>query len=74
MLGALALLAGLLVIARRRRHAAMFTKSHITDDIVRQIEQSGYVEVDDEPLDIEQIQEEETRFWNEASWEETDEF
>ena len=45
----------------------------MTDDMVRQIEDAGYIDVD-EPLDLEEIQEEEERFWEEAPWEEPEEF
>ena len=41
----------------------------ISDDMVRQIEEAGWIDID-EPLDIEQIQDEEARFWEEAPWEE----
>lgn len=49
------------------------TSRTLTDEMVRQIEESGYVDVD-EPLDLEEIQEEEARFWEEQPWEETDEY
>jgi len=45
----------------------------LTDDMVRQIEERGHIDVD-EPLDLEEIQDEEARFWEEQPWEETDEY
>jgi hypothetical protein len=69
--GLLVLIAGLAWQARRQRVGELFAQS-LTDDMVRQIEDAGYIEVD-EPLDLEEIQEEEERFWEEAPWEEPDE-
>ncbi|HEX6135246.1 MAG TPA: hypothetical protein VFZ24_14855 [Longimicrobiales bacterium] len=71
-LGMLVLIAGVLYRARWLRRMPDPAAPALTDDMVRQIEESGYIEVD-EPLDLEQIQDEETRFWNEASWEEPEE-
>lgn len=69
--GMLALI-GVLYGARWLRRVPDLSAPALTDDMVRQIEESGFVELD-EPLDLEQIQDEETRFWNEASWEEPEE-
>jgi hypothetical protein len=44
----------------------------LTDDMIRQIEERGRVELD-EPLDLDQIQEEEARFWEEH-WDDPDEW
>jgi hypothetical protein len=44
----------------------------LSDDMIRQIEARGVVEVDD-PLDLDEIQEEEVRFWEEP-WDEPDEW
>jgi hypothetical protein len=41
--------------------------------MVRQIEEAGYIDVE-EPLDLAEIQDEEERFWEEQPWEETDEY
>jgi hypothetical protein len=49
------------------------TPRTLTDDMVRQIEERGHIDVD-EPLDLEEIQDEEARFWEEQPWEETDEY
>lgn len=69
----LALAAGLLYRARWLRGVPDVTSSGLTDDMVRQIEETGYIDVD-EPLDLQEIQDEETRFWEEAPWEEPDEY
>jgi len=58
---------------RARRLRALRTPRTLTDDMVRQIEESGHIDVD-EPLDLEEIQDEEARFWEEQPWEETDEY
>ena len=58
---------------RARRLRASSTPRILTDDMVRQIEESGHIDVD-EPLDLEEIQDEEARFWEEQPWEETDEY
>lgn len=69
-LGALALAAGLILRSRLSRRIGR--SARVTDDVVRQIEESGWIEVD-EPLDLVQIQEEEARFWEEP-WDEPDEW
>jgi hypothetical protein len=72
LLGILALSGGFIYTATRSR--ALGPPAHgLTDDMVRQIEDAGYVDVD-EPLDLEEIQEQEERFWEEAPWEEPEEF
>jgi hypothetical protein len=71
LIGVLALVAGL--VYRSRLNAAIGSSSAlVTDEVMRQIEESGWVEVD-EPLDHEEIQEEEARFWEEH-WDDTDEW
>ena len=67
----LALLGGVLYRVRLMR--AVAPPRALTDDMVRQIEASGWVEVD-EPLDFETIREEEERFLEEEAWEEPDEW
>lgn len=69
LVGILFLIGGLLFQARRQR----LLQQALTDDMVRQIEEVGYVEFD-EPLDLQEIQDEEERFWEEAPWEEPEEF
>jgi hypothetical protein len=71
-LGMLALVAGLLYRVRLTR-SIRGPAAGVTDDMVRQIEASGRIEFD-EPLDLEQIQEEEARFWEERAWEESEEW
>ncbi len=44
----------------------------LTDDQIRAIEEQGTVQLE-EPLDLDHIREEETRFWEE-SWDEPEEF
>jgi len=68
----LALVGALAFHIRRQRTTELFART-LTDDMVRQIEETGYIDVD-EPLDIQEIQEEEERFWEEAPWEEEEEF
>lgn len=71
LLGVLALAAGLIF---RSRVARVIGRSDrvMTDDMIREIMESGRIEVD-EPLDLDQIQEEEARFWEEP-WDEPDEW
>lgn len=72
LLGILALSGGFIYTATRSR--GLGPPAHgLSDDMVRQIEAAGYIDVD-EPLDLEEIQEEEERFWEEAPWEEPEEF
>lgn len=63
LLALLVLIAGLVY----RRRVTRFER-RITDDMLRQIENRGRVEMD-EPLDLDEIQEEERRFWEET-WDE----
>jgi hypothetical protein len=69
--GLLALAAGLVYRSRLARVVGS-REPLLDDDLIRQIEESGWVEVD-EPLDLEEIQEEEARFWEEP-WDEPDEW
>jgi hypothetical protein len=71
ILGLLALAAGLLYRSRLLRVTGRRTPA-LTDDLVREIEERGRIELD-EPLDIDQIQQEEARFWEET-WDEPDEW
>ena len=46
----------------------------LTDDMIRQIEEEGRLHIDDsEPLDLDEIREQEEQFWEE-SWDEPDEW
>jgi hypothetical protein len=71
LLGVLAFAAGLVYRSRLTR-VIRSGEPVLTDDMVRQIEEQGRVDVD-EPLDLEQIQDEEARFWEEQ-WDEPDEW
>jgi hypothetical protein len=71
------LLIGLLALAACLIHRSRLARevggqeSVLSDDMIRQIESSGWIEVD-EPLDHREIREEEARFWEEP-WDEPDE-
>ncbi len=70
----LGLLVALAALAYLRRRATMRKHTHVvTDDVVRQIETHGRVEVD-EPLDLQEIEAEERRFWDEETWDESEEY
>jgi hypothetical protein len=71
LLGILVLAGGLIYRSRLSRVVGS-SDPMLSDDMVRQIEESGWVEVD-EPLDLEEIQEEEARFWEEP-WDEPEEW
>jgi len=68
----LALIGGILY--RRRLQAARRSEVGyaISDDMIRQIETAGRIEVE-EPLDLKEIRAEEDQFWGE-SWDEPEEF
>lgn len=72
LLAGLALIGGLLYRIRLTRTIGD-VRPLLTDELVRQIEEDGRVDFD-EPLDLEQIQEEEARFWEDQPWEESDEW
>ena len=72
LLAGLVFVAGLIYRNRMRRLRAE-EATVLNDDMIRQIEGSGSVDVDD-PLDHDTIQEEEARFWEEEPWEEADEW
>jgi hypothetical protein len=74
LIGALAALAALgcarhLLRVRAVRRGA----DALTDDAIRAIETGGRIEVED-PLDPEEIREEEERFWQEERWDESEEW
>ncbi|CAN5857496.1 hypothetical protein BH23GEM9_BH23GEM9_36550 [soil metagenome] len=71
LLGIIALAGGLVYRSRLMR-ATGPGETRITDDVVKQIEEAGWVDID-EPLDIDEIKEEEARFWEEP-WDEPDEW
>lgn len=72
LLAGLAVIGGLLYRVRLIR-TVVEAAPVLSDDLIRQIEEVGHVEVD-EPLDLEQIQEEEARFWEDRPWEDSDEW
>jgi uncharacterized membrane protein YccC len=62
------------VLHYRRRAASAAEDSVLTDEMIRQIEQEGWIELEeDEPLDLNEIRELEEQFWEE-SWDEPDEW
>ncbi|HET9981951.1 MAG TPA: hypothetical protein VFQ38_00120 [Longimicrobiales bacterium] len=76
-MSAVSLLLGILVgiaaaaYARRRLEARMSRRSVLTDQAIREIEERGELSVDD-PLDWDEVREEEERFWGEG-WDEPEE-
>jgi hypothetical protein len=71
LLGVLALTAGLVFRSRLDRVIGRRSDA-LTDDMVREIVESGRLEVE-EPLDLDEIQAEEARFWEEP-WDDPDEW
>lgn len=70
-LGALVVIGGLAV---RRRIGASRERPVLDDDAVRRIVDTGRLSVDeDPPLDIDEIEEAEDRFWSE-SWDEPEDW
>lgn len=68
------LLLGLIGIVQRRarwrRHEV-----NLDDRLIRQIEREGWLSLDDdEPLDWDEIEDEERRFWKEERWDSAEEF
>ena len=72
LLGLLAVIAGLLYRNRVQRLRDQESAA-LSDAMIRQIEERGSIDVDDEPLDLTTIQEEEARFWEEERWDEAEE-
>jgi hypothetical protein len=66
----LAIAAGLLY-RNRLEDTAREDPSALDDDLIRQIEENGWIELE-EPLDLDHIREQEQRFWEE-SWDEPEE-
>ncbi|MBI4410283.1 MAG: hypothetical protein HY561_11285 [Gemmatimonadetes bacterium] len=64
---ALTVVAGLLL----RRRLQTMRAARLSDDLIRQIEERGSIEVD-EPLDLDAIRAEEEQFWGET-WDEPEE-
>jgi hypothetical protein len=60
---------------RMRLRAHVHRRPKLDDDDVRDIIAFGhYVSDEDEPLDLDQVHEEERRFWEEAEWDEAEEW
>jgi hypothetical protein len=70
LMALLALAAGFLYRRRLRRFGEE-EGVHLSDDMIRQIEERGRVEMD-EPLDWDEIRQEEEQFWEET-WDEPEE-
>lgn len=72
--------AGLLVLAagvrmRRNRREEISDVPGVDDDDIRRILETGVLaREEDEPLDLEEIEEEERRFWEESEWDQAEEF
>ncbi len=61
------------VLTRRWLAARGERRSGLTDAAIRNIELHGRLERD-EPLDLQSIDEEERRFWEEEEWDESEEW
>lgn len=61
------------IIYRRRLRSYGVGEPELTDEVIRRIEEVGRVDLD-EPLDLEEIREEEERFWQDQPWEEPEEW
>ena len=73
LLTTLVFIAGISLRSRLRERMAS-DEPRVDDDAVRRILETGRLATDeDEPLDLEEIEEEERRFWSE-SWDEPDEW
>jgi hypothetical protein len=70
VLAVLALIAGALYMLRLR--TLRRGDDGLSDDVIRSIENTGRIEVD-EPLDLGEIRDEEVRFWEESTWDEPEE-
>lgn len=73
-LGFALLVAVVVVLHYRRRVLSSEPDTTLTDDMIRQIEEQGRLRIEDgEPLDLDEIREQEEQFWEE-SWDEPDEW
>lgn len=72
------ILLGLLALAwfrLRRRIRDRTRPPDLGDEDVERILRTGQLDRDEhEPLDLDEIEEEERRFWNESSWDEAEEW
>jgi len=73
-LGFALLVAVVVALHYRRRVLSSEPDTTLTDDMIRQIEEEGRLRIEDsEPLDLDEIREQEEQFWEE-SWDEPDEW
>jgi hypothetical protein len=73
--GAAALALAATVRFRRRVRTLVDRRPVLDDEDVRRILEVGvFVSDEDEPLDLEQVHEEERRFWEDAEWDEAEEW
>jgi hypothetical protein len=71
---ALLVVIGAALYLRRLRAQRISEVDGITDAMIQQIEEQGRIELDvPEPLDLDHIREEESRFWDEEPWDEPEE-
>ncbi|HZD03513.1 MAG TPA: hypothetical protein VE173_01305 [Longimicrobiales bacterium] len=69
------LVAAALRLRSRLRRAREGRDPMVDDDVLRRIIEEGVVRTDeDEPLDLDEIREEERRFWEGEEWDEADEW
>jgi hypothetical protein len=71
VIAVLAIIGGMVGLRRGRQARGGDDDGPVTNDVIRAIERRGTVEVD-EPLDLEAIEGEESRFWEET-WDEPEE-
>ncbi len=67
------LVASAISLRARLRERLAHEEVRVDDDAIRAILQTGRLVTDDEPLDWQEIEEEERRFWSET-WDEPDEW
>jgi hypothetical protein len=73
-LTAILVIAAAVLYLRRLRAQRAQASTGLTDDMIRAIEGEGRIDVEEaEPLDLDHIREEESRFWEEEPWDETEE-
>lgn len=69
------LAAAALRLRSRIRRGTRQQQPTVDDEVMRRILEEGVVRTDeDEPLDLDEIREEERRFWEEEEWDEADEW
>jgi hypothetical protein len=73
IMAALAVVAGVIALVRIRA-ARYRDRTGIDDDMVRQIEHEGWVDFEDDPLDLDEIDREERAFWEEERWDQSEEW